>query len=115
MHFQEGERIIKALQPGDEGKVEMEMMLLKQRGYSSDIMRLVVKDIIDGEGEATTLVGEQWKDITIRRLVWETKLVKTYPTLAVLAARLLSQHGTVCSTERCWSQVCMLQCSAGGL
>lgn len=31
-------------------------------------------------------MGEQWKDITIRRLVWETKLVKTYPTLAVLAA-----------------------------
>lgn len=41
----------------------------------------------------------------MRRLLWEVELRKTYPTLAVLAGRLLSQHATVCFVERSWSQV----------
>uniref|UniRef100_A0A383W0E9 Uncharacterized protein n=1 Tax=Tetradesmus obliquus TaxID=3088 RepID=A0A383W0E9_TETOB len=46
--IEEGERIIKALHPGDEGKVELETRQLLKKGYPEDILWLMVHECVTG-------------------------------------------------------------------
>lgn len=103
--MQEGDKILTGLDEDHEGKVELELRLLHATGWPAKAYEL-----------ATIKKGDrrEWGDASRRRLIWRLLMKEDYPLLSLLADRLLTQHATVCSVERAWSQVCIVAlCSVG--
>lgn len=77
--------------------MDLELRLLQAAGWPAKAVQA-----------ATVKQGNQkvWADVRRRRLMWLVVMKQNYPMLTLLAERLLSQHATVCSVERSWSQVC---------
>lgn len=90
-----GRRVIKTLHLGQDATQALkqgavEFALLWEKGTPAKVIKSVEGSQADG---------------STSQQLWEVHLKAVYPSLAVLADRLLSQYATVGSVEHSWCQV----------